>query len=116
MIEFMRGIRAPVSTILIPASVRIRSNKAGYVASRSRTRYLTVRIGLIQVHDEIPRGLGEPGRGGMCGGGEGRDAAGGVFNGGEDVLALPPQGDGLDEVEGQKCVGLAAQEVGPARG
>jgi hypothetical protein len=47
------------------------------------------------------------------GGAEDSDAAGGVLDGGEDVLALPGAPDGLDEVRGQDGVGLGAQEVGP---
>jgi hypothetical protein len=42
MIEFMRGMRTPVRTMAIPTSPRIRSNRAGYFASRSRIRYLTL--------------------------------------------------------------------------
>ncbi|MCU1681135.1 MAG: hypothetical protein JWQ81_1874, partial [Amycolatopsis sp.] len=46
----------------------------------------------------------------MCGGAQDAYAAGGVFDGGEDVVALPGQGDGLDEVHGEQCVCLGAQE------
>jgi hypothetical protein len=49
-------------------------------------------------------------------GAEDTDPAGGVFDDGEDVLTLPGQGDRLDEVDGQECLGLAAQEVGPGDG
>jgi hypothetical protein len=41
MIEFIRGIRTPLSTTSIPASARIVSNRAAYLLSRSRIRYLT---------------------------------------------------------------------------
>jgi anti-sigma B factor antagonist len=41
MIEFMRGIRTPLSTTVMPASARIASNRAGYFPSRSRMKYLT---------------------------------------------------------------------------
>ncbi|MFI9842578.1 hypothetical protein ACIHFD_36485 [Nonomuraea sp. NPDC051941] len=34
----------------------------------------------------------------------------------QDVLALPVQGDGLDEIASQQGVGLRAQEVGPRGG
>lgn len=44
----------------------------------------------------------------MGGGTKDTDPAGGVFDDGEDVLALPGQGDRLDEVDGQESVGLAA--------
>jgi hypothetical protein len=39
-----------------------------------------------------------------------------VLDDGQDVLALPVQGDGLDEITGQQGVGLRAQEVGPRGG
>jgi len=35
---------------------------------------------------------------------------------GENVLALPGEGDRLDEVDGQQCLGLTAEEVGPGAG
>lgn len=43
MIEFMRGIRTPLSTTVVTASARIASNRAGYFPSRSRMRYFTER-------------------------------------------------------------------------
>jgi len=49
------------------------------------------RACLVQVHREVPSGLGYPGRGRMRGGAEDTDPAGGVFDDGEDVLTLPGQ-------------------------
>jgi hypothetical protein len=40
--------------------------------------------------------------------------SGGVFDDGEDVLALSGQGDRLDEVDSEEGVCLAAQEVDPS--
>lgn len=40
MMEFMRGIRTPVSTVSIPAEPMTSSINAGYLASRSRMRNL----------------------------------------------------------------------------
>lgn len=54
----------------------------------------------LQVHHEVLDGLRHPARGRVRGGSE-------------DVLALPGQGDGLDEVAGEQCFGLGAQEAGP---
>jgi hypothetical protein len=51
----------------------------------------------------------------MRGGAEDADTAVGVLDDCEDVLALPGQGDGLDEVAGEQRFGLGAQEVGPGR-
>jgi len=55
-----------------------------------------------------------PGR--VCGGAEDPDPAGGVFDDGEDVLALSGPGDRFGEVDSQQCVGLTAQEVGSGAG
>jgi hypothetical protein len=52
----------------------------------------------------------------MGGGAQVTDPAGGVLDGGEDVLTLSGQGDRLDEVDGQQRLGLAAQKVGPRNG
>lgn len=41
MIEFIFGMRTPLSTVSIPVSARIVSNRVGYLPSRSRMRYLT---------------------------------------------------------------------------
>ncbi|MFC7592224.1 hypothetical protein ACFQYP_57225 [Nonomuraea antimicrobica] len=39
-----------------------------------------------------------------------------MLDDGQDVLALPDESDGLDEIGGQQGVGLRAQEVGPRGG
>lgn len=44
---------------------------------------------------------------------EDADTSAGVLDDGEDVLALPGQGEGLDEVHRQDRLGLGAQEAGP---
>ncbi|MGW9027168.1 hypothetical protein ACWGQ5_23925 [Streptomyces sp. NPDC055722] len=44
----------------------------------------------------------------MSGGIQDVDAAGGVLDDGENVLAPASQGDRLDEVDGQESVGLGA--------
>ncbi|MEW1841096.1 hypothetical protein AB0392_24380 [Nonomuraea angiospora] len=71
---------------------------------------------LVQVHDQVLDRLGDPVRGGVRGGAEHADAPGGVLDDGQDVLALPVQGDGFDEITGQQGVGLGAQELGPGGG
>jgi len=38
IMEFMRGIRTPLSTVSIPASARMASNRDGYLPSWSRMR------------------------------------------------------------------------------
>jgi transposase len=39
IMEFIRGVRTPLRTTVIPASARIASNSAGCLPSRSRIRY-----------------------------------------------------------------------------
>lgn len=46
MTEFIRGIRMPLSTIVVPALARIVLNMAGYFPSRSRIGCLTRRLAL----------------------------------------------------------------------
>lgn len=53
---------------------------------------------------------------GVRSGAENSYASTGVVDGGEDVLALPGQGDGLDEVDRQDPLGLRAQEASPRHG
>ncbi|MEV0586775.1 hypothetical protein [Nonomuraea sp. NPDC050310] len=69
---------------------------------------------LVQVHEEVAAELGDPWTGGMGAGAEDADAAGGMLDDGEDVESRPGQGADLEEVTRQECVGLVAQEVGPA--
>src|SRR4051794_7066532 len=99
MIAFMRGIRTPLSTTLIPASARTLSNRAGYLPSRSRIRYLMSLPGVFEVHDEVAGGLGHPGGGWVRGRAEDTHAAAGVLDDGEDVHACPGQGHRFDEVD-----------------
>lgn len=69
--------------------------------------------GVLQIHDEVPGSLDDPVRGGVRGGAEDPDAAGGVLDDRQDVLALAGQGDGLDEVAGQQRARLGMKEVDP---
>ncbi|WP_297539741.1 hypothetical protein, partial [Amycolatopsis sp.] len=109
MIEFIRGIWTPVSTVWMPASARTSSIR-GVLRVAVADQVLRLDSGVVQVHGQVLDCLGDPGRGWMCGGAQDAYAAGGVFDGGEDVVALPGQGDGLDEVHGEQCVCLGAQE------
>ena len=70
-------------------------------------------VGVLQVHGQVPGHLGGPGRGGVGGGAEDADVAGGVLDDGENVESRSGQGAGFEEVGGQQGVGLVAQEAGP---
>ncbi|MET7336347.1 hypothetical protein [Nonomuraea sp. NPDC005650] len=71
---------------------------------------------ILQVHHEIPDRLGGSVGGGVSGGSQHANAPAGVLEDGQDVLTLPVQGDGLDEIADQQGVGWRAQEVGPRAG
>jgi hypothetical protein len=49
----------------------------------------------------------------VCGGAQDADPAGGVLDYRQDVQLGPGQGCRLEEVAGQQCVGLGAQELRP---
>src|SRR6202000_3167727 len=71
---------------------------------------------VLQVHDQVADGLPYPSVGGVRGGAENPYAPAGVVDGGEDVLELPGQSDGLDEVHREDRLGLRAQECSPGDG
>jgi hypothetical protein len=58
-------------------------------------------VGVLQIHHEILDRLDDPAGGWVGGGAQDADAPGGVLDDGKDVVALPAEGDGLDEVAGQ---------------
>src|SRR5437016_40225 len=101
MIEFIRGIRTPVSTVSIPVLGEDPVEQGRKLRVPVTDQIFDLCACLVQIHDEIPRCLDYPDRAGMRGSAEDTDPTGGVFDDGEDVLALPGQGDGLDEVDGQ---------------
>jgi len=71
--------------------------------------------GVLEVHDEVLRGLCDPGGGRVCGGAQDPDAPAAVLEHREHVEPRPGQSDGLEEVAGQQGIGLGAQEAGPGR-
>ncbi|MCA2176116.1 hypothetical protein LDL08_07980 [Nonomuraea glycinis] len=56
---------------------------------------------VVQIHHQVPDRLGDPVGAWVSGGTEDANAPGGVLDDGQDVLALPVQGDGLNEIAGQ---------------
>jgi hypothetical protein len=112
MIEFIRGIRISVSTVLIPASART-CRELPIPVSDEKARP-TAHI--VQVHHEIPDLLDDPAPAPMSGDAQHADAPGGMLDDGQDVLALPVRSDDLDEIASQQGVGLRAQEAGPGGG
>src|SRR5690349_10565219 len=102
MIEFMRGIRTPLSTTSIPASLRMVSNKAANFPSRSRIRNRARAAGVLEVHDKVLRGLGHPRCGRVRGGTEYPKPAAGVLDHREHIHPCSGQGDRLQEVARQQ--------------
>lgn len=86
---------------------------SAYLLSQSRIRCFHGGADVREVNNQVPGQLCGPGRGGMGGGAEDADAAGGVFNGGEDVQPCAGQCPNLEEVGGEDRVCSAAQERGP---
>ncbi len=69
--------------------------------------------GVLEVHEQVADGLGDPGMGGVRGRADYPYTATGVVDDGENVLALAGQRDRLDEVHRQDRLRLRAQEVRP---
>jgi hypothetical protein len=57
----------PLSTVSMPASARMASNRPGNLPSRSPDQEPRLAYYLLKIHDQVPRGLGDPGRTGMRG-------------------------------------------------
>ena len=72
--------------------------------------------GILKVHDEVLRGLGDPGGSGMRGCAQDPDPPAGVLDDRQHVQAGAAQGDGLEEVAGKQRIGLGAEEAGPGGG
>jgi hypothetical protein len=57
----------------------------GVLAVAVADQVLHRHVGVVEVHDQIPGEFRRPARGGVRGGAEDTDAAGGVFDDGDDV-------------------------------
>jgi hypothetical protein len=102
----MRGIRTPLSTILIPASARTASDSGGYLASGSRMKDLTRQpvscrsMTRFRVAWVIQAAVG-------CAVASRTRTAAGVLDDREDVHPGSGQGHGLDEVGLHECKSLS---------
>ena len=76
------------------------------VAVSDQERRGRAGVGVPQIHDEVSGDLGNPGGGGVDGGTEDPDAAGGVFDDGEDVVRRAAQGGGGEDVAREDGFGL----------
>ncbi|MEV0052452.1 hypothetical protein AB0H34_18345 [Saccharopolyspora shandongensis] len=101
MIEFIRGIRTLVSRFWMPASARISSIRVEFPIPIS-DRIVSQPVCVLQVHHGILHRLDDPARGRVRGGSQDTDAPAGVLDDCQDLLALSIEGDGLDEIAGQK--------------
>ncbi|WP_214322942.1 hypothetical protein [Nonomuraea sediminis] len=116
MMEFIRGIRMPVSTLVMPGLGEDLIHEGRELAIPISEQKARPAAHIVQIHHQVPDRLDDPVHARVRGGAEHTDASGGVLNDHQDVLALPAESDGLDEVAGQNGVGLRAQEVGPRGG
>jgi hypothetical protein len=115
MIEFILGIRTPLSTTSMPASARMTSNRPGELPVSVSDQELCPAAGILQVHHKVP-GAPPPGRRRVGGGAQNPDSPAGVLDHREHVQPHSGQGDRLEEVTGQQGPGLGAQEIGPRGG
>jgi hypothetical protein len=99
--------------ILMSMAVKTASKAAVNLASRSRMRNREARHGVVEVHEQVASLLGEPGPGGVGGDAEDVHSTGGVFD--DEERVEPVQGDRVEveQVAGQDCLGLRAEELRP---
>ncbi|SEG89486.1 hypothetical protein SAMN05444920_106457 [Nonomuraea solani] len=116
MMEFIRGIRTPLLTMRIPASVSTASKVAGELGVPVSEEELGRATYILQVHGEVAAELGDPLAGGVGGDAEDANAAGGVLDDRQNVQVGAGEGTDFEEVARQQCICLAAQEGGPGGG
>lgn len=100
--------------LVIPASARMMSNRAGYLPSRSRIKYFTrqpVSVSWRSMTRFRAACLAQAGR--VGGGAENTDPAGDVLDDGQDVESGTGQCRGFEEVGGDDSLRLTAQERRP---
>ncbi|WP_165845580.1 hypothetical protein [Streptacidiphilus pinicola] len=68
---------------------RIHDGRVLGVTDADQQPYCGELAGVLEIHQEVPRWLGDPGMGRMGDGAEDPDPAAGVVDDGEDVLTLP---------------------------
>lgn len=115
MIEFMRGMRIPLSTTLMPASFRTLSNNSGNLPSRSRIRKRARQPVSSRSMATFFRGPCHPGGGWVRGGAQDSDAPAAVFEHGEHVQPRPGQSDGLQKSQASRASAWERVQVVTAR-
>jgi hypothetical protein len=78
MIEFVGGMRTPLSTTVMPASARIASNGGRVFPVAITDEVFDLASGVVEIHDEVAGPLGHPGGGRVGGRAEDAHPAGGV--------------------------------------
>jgi hypothetical protein len=112
-IALARGARTGVLMMRRSVAVKTASKAAVNLASRSRIRNPELAPGVVEVHEQVARLLGQPGAGGVGGDAEDVYAAGGVLDDEEPVQAVQGEGVEVEQVAGEDRVGLGSQELGP---
>lgn len=88
----MRGIRTPLGTTSIPAV-----EKGWVLAVAIPDQVPDLAAGVLEIHDQVPGGLGHPGGGRVRGDAEDPDPAGGVLDHGQHVQVGAGQRHGFEE-------------------
>lgn len=113
MIAFILGIWTPLTTISIPASLSTAPDRAGVLAVAVPDHESCLAAAILEVHDQVPGGLDDPGCGRVSGCAQDPDAAGGVLDDRQHEQVPARHGDRLEEIAGEQGSGLGAEEIGP---
>lgn len=116
MSAFIRGIRIPLSTTSIPASVKDGVEQGGVLPVAVADHEPGPAAGVLEIHDEVPGGLCHPGSGRVRRRARDADAPAGVPDHREHVQPRPGQGDRFEEVTCQQGISPGAQKVRPGAG
>jgi hypothetical protein len=110
MIAFMRGDPNPGQRRVDAGVAEDVLDECGVfrVAVSDEKPHRGVLLGGAQIHDQVADRLDDPRVRRVGGSAQHSDLSVGVVDRGENVLTLSGQGDGLDEVHRQDCLGLGA--------
>jgi hypothetical protein len=114
MIEFIRGAWTAERMTLTPAAWNTASNASVKLASLSCSTNFA-RVGIFQVHEQVPGLLHDPGLDRVPGGTEDPDAAGAKLDYSQDVVLRAVEEIGGEEVQRQDPLCLRSRELRPAR-
>ena len=106
----------PRRSRLDPGVVEDGAKQAGELAVAVPDQEPRPAPGILEIHDEVLRGLGHPAGSGVRDGAQDPDPPAGVLDDRQHVDTGAAQGDRLEEVAGEQGPGLGAEEVSPGGG